>query len=487
MTHELKQVASIRCNPIVKGKYSQYFSKEDVEIIKNYNLDFILRFGFGIVRGEILDVARYGVWSFHHDDENKYRGAPPCFWEMYYGDPVTGAILQRLTDRLDGGIVLKKGFFKTHSTTYVKNRDTIYFISSSWPAQVCIDIQNGVADYINGKPSISSAPVFVNPNNFQVLYFFVKILFRYIRRWIRGNFYYDLWGIGIMKALPSGFLKTEKRPRISWVPVPDLAQSNFIADPFGVYYKGKLNILCEEYNHLTRTGKISAIVDNDEFYSFSSTVIKSKYHMSYPYLIKYRNDIYCIPETCDANEISLYKAKDFPETWEKVFTLIENFRGIDSTVVKYNGYWWLFSTDNSIDKLGSLTVWYAKDLFGPWEPHANNPVKLDVRSSRPAGTPFVHNGHLYRPSQDCSGVYGGRIVLNRIKQLSPIVFEEEKVAVIEPDKKSSYPDGIHTICCLDDIIIVDGFKHKLIFGNFSLLARKIKNPFVKILRRIKSL
>ena len=40
-------------------------------------------------------------------------------------------------------------------------------------------------------------------------------------------------------------------------------------------------------------------------------------------------------------------------------------------------------------------------------------VKTDVRSARPAGTPFVYQGELYRPAQDCSRTYGGSIVIHR--------------------------------------------------------------------------
>ena len=39
---------------------------------------------------------------------------PPGFWEIHNGDPVTGVILQRLTETLDGGVVLHAGWFKTN-------------------------------------------------------------------------------------------------------------------------------------------------------------------------------------------------------------------------------------------------------------------------------------------------------------------------------------------------------------------------------------
>jgi methionyl-tRNA formyltransferase len=45
-------------------------------------LGVLLRFGFNILSGEILTVARYGVWSYHHGDNDYYRGGPPHFWEL---------------------------------------------------------------------------------------------------------------------------------------------------------------------------------------------------------------------------------------------------------------------------------------------------------------------------------------------------------------------------------------------------------------------
>ena len=94
---------------------------DDIDLIKSYKLDFIIRFGFGIIKGEILKIPKYGVWSFHHGDEKKIRGGPYCFWEIYNSEPTTGFLLQKLTNRLDGGVVLKKGFLKTQGYSFKKN------------------------------------------------------------------------------------------------------------------------------------------------------------------------------------------------------------------------------------------------------------------------------------------------------------------------------------------------------------------------------
>jgi len=85
-----------------------------------------------------------------------------------------------------------------------------------------------------------------------------------------------------------------------------------------------------------------------------------------------------------------------------------------------------------------------------------NPVKCDVRSSRPGGTPFVHDGALYRPAQDSSKSYGGALTINRITSLSQDEFREEPRVHLEPFRDSPYPDGLHTLSAAGSITVLDG-------------------------------
>ena len=45
-----------------------------------------------------------------------------------------------------------------------------------------------------------------------------------------------------------------------------------------------------------------------------------------------------------------------------------------------------------------LSIYWADRIRGPWRPHALNPVKLDARSSRPAGALFRRDGKWIRPA-----------------------------------------------------------------------------------------
>jgi hypothetical protein len=182
LSETFADVPQQRCIVTKRGKFSEYFDPQDVAAIRTHNLDFILRFGFGIIRGEILTAARYGVWSFHHGDEQHYRGAPPCFWEIFRDEPFTGAILQRLTETLDGGVVLKKALFPTILHSYVENRDAAHYSGTTWPADVCRDILAGQAAYLETAPVKTAAPIYKEPGNADMLRFVLKQFGRGSRR-----------------------------------------------------------------------------------------------------------------------------------------------------------------------------------------------------------------------------------------------------------------------------------------------------------------
>ena len=159
----------LKCDVKKKGKYRDYFSEKDLQSIKKRNLDFILRFGLNIITGEILEIPKYGIWSFHHGDERKYRGRPACFWEMYNNDNKIGGILQRLNEKLDGGVILKRWFIKNNKISWKNNLDELRNYGTLLPKQVCIDIINGNESYIFNKPSKTSAKIRYIPTNKEMI------------------------------------------------------------------------------------------------------------------------------------------------------------------------------------------------------------------------------------------------------------------------------------------------------------------------------
>jgi hypothetical protein len=456
----LAAVETIDCMPQLRGRFSQYFDAADVARIRDANCDFILRFGFDIIRGDVLDAARYGVWSYHHDDELVYRGSPPCFWEIYRDDPVTGAVLQRLTDRLDGGVVLWKGFFKTRDCSYVENRNQVLLGSADWPAMVCRDLRNDECARLSAAPSRSDAPIVYDPGNLQMLVFGARILRNRLRRVLRRVYERTCvaqWNIAVVDRPITDFLASA--PALPAVPdwLPALPADEFLADGFGMVVDDELHIICEHYAASSR-GTIRHLRFGDDP-TAAQQLLAADVHLSYPYLVRDQGEIYCIPETHEASEIVLYRAVAFPERWEKVAVLVADLPGNDSTVFRHHNRWWLFTV--TIDAGNHrLHLFHADALTGPWQPHAQPYVKLDPRSVRPAGTPFLHNGELYRPTQDCSRSYGGAIVITRIDVLTPTAFAETPVATLAP--VAPYSQGLHTLAAVDGRTLIDGKRRQFI-------------------------
>lgn len=479
-------VPSIRCAPVAKGGYSQYFTGPDIEVIRGHGLDFILRFGFGIIRGEVLSAARHGVWSFYHGDLEKYRGMPAAFWEIFRGDPVTGAVLQRLTGRLDGGVVLRRGYVRTRGWSYAANLDQVLRESARWPAQVCVDIRHGNAEYLNARPAHTDAPIYRVPGNRQMLSFIAMLARANLRRLWRYLFRHMDWTAGVVRAPISEFLDPLARPEAAWM--RPLERGRFLADPFGVERDGRLHFFLEEYDYQTSRGIISRVTAGAAGRaSAPEPVLELPVHLSYPYLFEHEGALYCVPETAEAWEVSLYAVERFPGGWRKVATLLEGIAALDSTLFEHDGRWWLLCTDGDGGSDHRLLAYHAPGPLGPWVPHANNPVKVDARSSRPAGTPFVHKGSLYRPAQDVTNPGGVRVAINRIVELSETRFAEEVVRHVGPVESGTYRNGVHTLAAAGGYTLLDGRRDRLaprgVTRNLGRIGRRMAAIARRWLRR----
>ena len=464
----INDVPSITCQVERKGRFSQYFRDSDVATIRSHGLDMILRFGFNIIRGDILDAARNGVWSFHHDDELKYRGGPPCFWEIYNRDPETGSMLQRITERLDGGVVLKKGIFRTKAHSYRRNLDQAYFESTKWPAQVCREIAAGTADYLIADPTSTSAPIYRVPTNLQFARAVLLMGGALMRKLAARLFVFQRWNVALVRK-PIESLMSASAPDVSRATVTVLRHRNgdsFNADSFGIQTDQGAAVLFEELDYRSGArGRIAAsIIDDNGMETRRSypSGLPADCHLSYPFLYREGAETYLIPETSQQKRISLYRAINFPFEWSKVADLLVGNSFVDGTLIRHDRLYWLFYTihDDEYDADLHLHVAYSERIEGPFTPHSGNPVKTSARSARPGGTPFIDNaGRLIRPAQNFCRTYGGSVVFNRVTTLTRSRYSEEEVAELSPFD-TYYRHGLHTVSAVDrDTTLVDMKRH----------------------------
>jgi hypothetical protein len=262
-----------------------------------------------------------------------------------------------------------------------------------------------------------------------------------------------------------------------WLPEP---KGRFLADPFAITESDGLTVFAEDYDWKTEVGHIAAIQVNDAIIGSPAPTIRLATHLSYPYILEAQGQLYCIPESSETNEVALYRASEDRSAWTKAATLISGISIIDPTIFEHGGQWWLFGTRADAGDNWKLFAWHANHLMGPWRPHLANPIKTDIRSSRPAGPLFSYNGHLYRPAQDCSSGYGAGVVVNRVLALTPGEFEEVAVSRIGPDVRGRYPTGLHTICGAGGRTIIDGSRSAFMI---SVSRRALSRKFRRLLSR----
>ncbi len=461
----LPDVEVLRCRTD-KVRISEYFRESDIDEIKLRNPDFILKFGFGIIRGGILKCTPLGVWSFHHGDEQKYRGVPPGFWEIYYKDHRTGSILQRLTEKLDSGVILRKGLFKTVEHSWRENLEQSINLSKYWPLHVCNEIidQGTFPDQTEGVET--NAPLYKIPGNTTFTMFMMKLLMNRIKFHLNELFYCENWQLGIIKARTADILGgLQYEIDLEEVDFLQAKNANFYyADGFVIKEGERLLVLFEDYSYKDRLGHLSSVWFNERDYTFTKpvTLLKEPWHLSYPFVFKHNGITYCIPECKDSNNVELYKLDLNTLKLVHSRTLIKDIEAVDPSLVYHQNHWYMFFTAGNATNT-ELHIWHAENLEDEFVPHVLNPVKSNVSNSRPAGSIFYLDGKLYRPSQDCSRSYGGRIIINEVKILTEQFYLEQTVNVLEPPEGFQ---GIHNLSFAGDSMLFDCKKMKFSPANF---------------------
>lgn len=446
----------------IRRNYSEYFPPEAIEAVRQHNLDIILRLGFGILRGDILDVARYGIWSYHHGDPGRYRGGPPGYWEVMEANPVTGVILQRLTEQLDNGVVLDRAWYKTDPWSVARNLNQYYWKAAPLVRRAINRLaatgQAQSAACTSGYETYERR-LYKVPTNWQVCKGVGSLAFRYPIRKVHHSLFRYQWSLAysFSKNFPDTFynFKALRPPR-----------DRFWADPFPLLHEGSYYIFIEELLYSRNLGHLAVIpLSKDGSAGQPVKILEKPYHLSYPHVFRWNGDLYLMPETGRNRTLDVYRCRAFPDQWEHCATVMNNVNVVDATLHEDDGKWWLFcgmtrgheSTTNE-----ELYLFSAESPLGPWHEHPANPIKSDIRSSRPAGRLFRHNNQLYRPAQDVSLSPRFATTFNRVEVLTDTQYRETPTGRLAGGWRPGH-FGIHTINYVDGLAVVDVLTRRMRF------------------------
>jgi hypothetical protein len=455
----LSDVPSITVHPIRKG-FTDRIPEDELTAIQSYNLDVLFRFGFRIIRGGILNAARYGVWSFHHDDNLEYRGGPPLFWEIYEQNPVSGTILQILTDSLDGGHVIYRGHSSTDKSSLYRNRNPIYWKTAEYALRRLRDLNDRGMQYIESLATYNeqntyTRGIYRTPDALQMAQFLTRRFYRSFVARLSGRLHgsQPQWFLAIRRRTPEHPFNDPSGYQLMLPP-----NDRFYADPFLFEKNGKTYLFLEDLRYSEGRALISCCeLNSDGTHGPVFEVLRRPYHLSYPFLFEEGGEIYMIPETKGNRTVELYRATNFPSEWTLESTLLNDIYAVDATILKRNGKYWMFVgiSNGRYSNCDELGIFFSDALKGPWTPHPSNPVVSDVRRARPAGAFFEDQGRLIRPSQDCAKAYGYATVFSEVVTLTETEYEERPIARVNPDWVKGNL-GTHTYTRTDQFEVIDG-------------------------------
>ena len=193
-------------------------------------------------------------------------------------------------------------------------------------------------------------------------------------------------------------------------------------------------------------------------------VLEKEYHLSYPFIFKYKNEWYMIPETHSNKTIDLYKFTSFPYKVEKIRTLIDDIDAVDTTLLLKDDVVYLFTNVKKDNKTHNenLSIFYSEDLLsGKFIEHPKNSIKTDNKYARMAGSIIEEDDKYYRIAQDCSITYGSCMYKFEIEELSKTKYKEKLVEIVYPPKGCN---ASHTFSKSKNFEVVDVIKNENLFG-----------------------
>jgi hypothetical protein len=201
-------------------------------------------------------------------------------------------------------------------------------------------------------------------------------------------------------------------------------KSSFVADPFMIHENGIWYMFFETMVAATGRGVISLATSPDaQKWRYEGIVLEEPFHLSYPYVFKWRGSFFMVPETLGARCVRLFRAAAFPSKWVPASDLVEGELA-DSSIFRHRSHWWMMACGRPY-RHDQLRLFHAARLLGPWKEHPLSPIiDNNPHIARPGGRVIKWGCHAIRYSQDCFPTYGRQVHAFRITDLTSTTYAE---------------------------------------------------------------
>lgn len=398
-------------------------------------LEVILNLTNHFIGNDYKKISLNGVWNILFCDIQDKKMGPVGFWEVLEKREGVGASIIRRGEKDNANCIEIASCFFNRAWSVTETKKNVYEGSVAMILkELNFLVDSEVVDY---SKSINILPVYHSIGLLSVV--------RYISRFY-SQLFSKAWEkllnkvVGIRPEkwslfVGKGEFETNSLDKIKPVSMP---KDEFWADPFLFQQNGLDYVFFENYSYRTKKGKISCgHLDGTALIDIKDVLIKD-YHLSFPFIFREGSEIFLMPETSENKRLEIYKASNFPTSWELFATAFEGEMVADPFFhTDKEGQRWLF-INKQLDELSpmnsELYIYRVNSVtLEEITPHKQNPVLIDSRVARNGGCIFEKGGIIYRPSQrNTDGIYGRALNINRIQKLSLDEYKEEVVATYYP-------------------------------------------------------
>jgi hypothetical protein len=240
--------------------------------------------------------------------------------------------------------------------------------------------------------------------------------------------------------------------------IVDSGDKYSFADPFLFNWNGKLFVFIEKIDKDSGLGRIAfgSYIDGT-FQEFNDCLVED-FHLSFPFIFEYGNEVFMCPETSNKLEIRLYRAVSFPTKWEYYTTLLAGKKFVDTIIYRVEDEWVLQTSYSLLGSMGTVSEVYefkgTSPISNDWLLQPPNQITFDSLNGRNGG--FVQNkGKLFRLGQRfVHSTYGYGVTMNSVTRDSQNNYLEKPFLEITPVAESKIA-GVHHVSTANEFVFID--------------------------------
>ncbi len=251
----------------------------------------------------------------------------------------------------------------------------------------------------------------------------------------------------------------------------------WFADPFILSVSDdEITVLVEELSYAINRGRLAKLIVDRHTYNLKEykIILDKNTHMSFPMILRDGNDVVIIPENSASGECTAYRYNVKNDELTEIAVVCDKPLA-DATVFDIGDRSFMFATSQPDSNGRTLEIFNFDKSQLNATPHSV--VEFSAPIARNAGKPFLFDGKLVRPAQDCDGAYGKGVILQEIDYSEKMdKFQFIEIGKIYPFS-FKYNLGLHTLNYHQGLFVIDGR------GFLYPLIGRVVRPVINFLKR----